>query len=344
MMPLTERNTFMLTHGTDSLPKRLLSKRSLPKRSLAFALAAAMLCPPGGLLIAAQAQEVPPAVTQAAPAPPAPTPPAGSAIRIPTSPVMAGPIHSILLFPFSNALPASASTGGVNPDVIGARVEDAVKLRLNVIGRYKANSFAPSLPQIQRALQEARVEGLSENDLQPPYDDPQKTQKIAGQVGTDGYLLGTIEAMRVDPNTRNVFLTVSATLYNSETGTAARVLAFTGKGVSYNQADNPDNLLQSAINDVAGQIVSALNGSLPQERLAPADFQRGHHSNGGSILIGILLATAVGIAIGSSHHGSSNNSSSGTGTTTPTGSGLPPNPPSISSGNNPSAPPAAPNP
>lgn len=321
----------MITHG-----------KALPKRCLAFALAAAMLCPPGSLLVAAQAQETPPAVPQAAPAPPAPVPPAGTAIRIPMAPVATGPIHTILLFPFANAMSASSSAGGFSPDLVGARVEDAVKLRLNVIGRFKANSFSPTLPQIQRALQEARVEGLSENDLQPPYDDAQKGERIAAQVGTDGYLLGTIEALRVDAN-HNVSLTVTATLYNSTTGTAARALAFTGRGVSYNPSDDQDALLQSAINDVAGQIVSALNASSPQEHLAPVDYARGHHSNGGSILLGILLAAAVGIAIGSSHHGSSNNSSSTTTTTTTTGSGGPPSPPAISSSSS-TSPPNPPNP
>ena len=315
-------------------------KGALPQRALAIVLTAAMLCPPGGLLAAAQAQQVAPPVSQEAPAPPAPTPPAGSAIRIPMAPTVV-PIHSILLFPFASNLPASNGDSGFNADQVGARIEDAVKLRLNVIGRYKGNSFSPTLPQVQRALQEARVEGLSENDLQPPYNDAQKAQKIAAQVGTDGYLLGTIEALRSDPASRNVTLTVGATLYNSASGATARGLAFTGKGVSFNPNDDPDNLLQSAINDVAGQIVSALNGSLPQERLTSGDSARGHHNKDGGILLGILLAAAVGIAIGSSHHGSSNNSSSTT-TTTTTSSG-PPSPPGISTTTS-SSPPNPPSP
>ena len=339
-MRFTKRNTFMLTHGKDSLLPCTLARRSFAKRSLALALAAAMLCPPGSLLVAAQAQQAPP-VPLETPAPAAPTPPAGSGIQIPMAPVATGPIHSILLFPFAGNVSAAGGASGFNADQVGARVEDAVKLRLNVIGRYKANSFAPSLPQIQRALQEARVEGLSENDLQPPYDDAQKGQKIAAQVGTDGYLLGTIESIRTDAATHNVSLTVSATLYNSTTGAAARVLAFTGKGVSFNPSDDPDNLLQSAVNDAAGQIVSALDGSLPQEHLATVDSARGHHNKDGGILLGILLAAAVGIAIGSSHHGSSSNSS-GTTTTTSTGTGGPPNPPGFTTGNSPSAPPNPP--
>ena len=311
--------------------------RTLAKRALAFALAAAMLCPPGGLLVAARAQA--PVVSPEMPAPASPTPPAGSTIRIPMAPVMAGPIHSILLFPFASNVSA-AGASGFNVDQVGARVEDAVKMRLNVIGRYKANSFAPSLPQIQRALQEARVEGLSENDLEPPYNDPQKTQKIAAQVGTDGYLIGSIESLHEDPATRNVSLIVSATLYNSATGTAARVLSFTGKGVSYNPGDDSDSLLQSAINDVAGQLVSALNGTVPQ-RVVSSDSARSHHSNNGAILLGILLAAAIGIAIGSSHHHSNNNNSSSGSTGTGTGTSGPPSPPGLNSGGS-SAPPGVP--
>jgi len=333
----TERKISMSKHSLrHSLP------HSLPRRVLALALAAALFCPPGGLLVAASAQQVPP-VGQEAPAPAAPALPAGSSIVIPTSPVAVGPIHSILLFPFASNLAAGGNTSGFNADQVGARVEDAVKLRLNVIGRYKANSFSPTLPQIQRALQEARVEGLSEADLVPPYNDAQKEQKIAAQVGTDGYMIGTIEALKAAPGTRNVSLTVAATLYHSENGSAARALAFTGRGVSYNPSDDSDALLQSAINDVAGQIVSALNGSLPQH-LASPDSARGHRSSGGSILLGILIATAVGIAIGSSSHHSSNDGGTTTTAVAGTaGNGLP-NPPVLTGAGSSTGPPAAPNP
>ncbi len=303
-----------------------------PGRSLALALACALLLPPAaGLLPAAQAQEVP-AVQPAEPAPPSVPSPATS-IRIPTVPVETGPIHSILLFPFANAIPANGTSGGFTPEIVGARVEDAIKLRLNVIGRYKANSFSPSLPQIQRALEEARVDGLTEGDVTPPYDDAQKGTKIAAEVGTDGFLLGTIESITNDPNTRNVTLTVSASLYNSVTGAPVKVLAYTGRGISYNSTDSPDNLLQSAINDVAGHVVSALNAETVKqaEVLPPVDYVRGHKSNGGSILLGILLATGLGFAISSSHHGSSGGSSSTTTTPVTTTPGVP-NPPTLTTG------------
>ena len=325
------------------------TRHSFGRRVLAAALALALTCPAGsGLLPAARAQDVPPPVPQAAPAP-ASDNTTGSAVLIPTVPPPAPPIKTVLLFPFANAIPAGSTSGGFNPDITGARVEDAVKMRLNVIGRIKANSFSPTLPQIQRALQEARIEGLTENDITPPYNDAAKGQKITDQVGTDGYLLGTIEALSVDPATRSVTLTVSATLYSAVTGASVKSLAYTGHGISYNATDDPEALLQSAVNDVAGHVVSALNAR-PDEQQRPVGYSqhytspdsvRGRRSNSGSILLGILLATGLGLAISSGHHSSGGGSSSTTtGTGTGTGSSGPPGVPvvTVPSGGPPSPP------
>lgn len=299
------------------------------KRLVAFALTAAFLLPPGTcLLTAAQAQ---------APAPAAPAPPSASAgvIRIPLAPMQATRIKTILLFPFANTMSAGASTSGFNPDVVGAQVEDAVKLRLNTVGRYQASSFSPRLPQIQRALTEpsATGQGITENDLVPPYTNGATAQRITDQVGTDGYLLGTIEALSQDPKTRNINLTISATLYNTTTGAPVKVLAYTGHGVSFNASDDSNTLLQSAINDASGHVVSALNAeAAPQKAAAPVDFKRGRKSNSGSILLGILLAVGIGFAISSGHHHHNNGGGNNPVTpTNPIGPGIPA-PPNLGQG------------
>ena len=123
-------------------------------------------------------------------------------------------------------------------------------------------------PRSSAPWKKPRVEGLTENDITPPYNDATKGQKITATVGTDGYLLGTIEALSVDPNSRNVNLTVSATLYDASTGASVKSLAYTGHGISYNATDDPQALLQSAVNDVAGHVVSALNASSAQQQTA----------------------------------------------------------------------------
>ncbi len=313
----------------------ILTQHTSLKRVVALALTAAFLLPPGtALLTAARAQDPGP-VAPAAPAPPSAPPTAGT-IRIPMAPVEAGPIKTVLLFPFANAMSAGQSTSGFNADIVGARVEDAIKLRLNTIGRYQASSFSPTLPQIQRALSEpsATGQGVSENDLVPPYTSGATAQRITEQVGTDGYLLGTIEALSQDPKTRSVNLTISATLYSTVTGGPVKVMAYTGHGVSYNATDDPNMLLQSAINDASGHVVSALNVQAgPQKRAAaPVDFKRGHRNNSGSILLGILLAVGIGFAISSTHHHHDNGGGGGTTTPVTTDPGIPAPPGGLGTG------------
>lgn len=297
--------------------------RTRSKRSLALTLAFSMLAPTAATALlpaAAFAQSAASASDLAS-------------IEMPTAPVQTGPIHTILMFPFVNGIPSSTAANGFDGSVVGAQVEVAIKQRLNVIGRYKANSFSPTLPQIQRAVADSGVAGITETDVAPPYDTAQKGRKLADQVATDGYLLGTIEAITTDPQTRTVSLTITATLYNTQTGTAVKALAYTGRGVSYNANDAPAALLQSAINDAAGHVVSALNADVTQGRqakIAP-DIKSKHRRSLGTVALGLLLAAAVAIGISASHHHSSS-SSSGTGTggtTMPITGGTPPSPPSL---------------
>lgn len=296
----------------------LVSLQNLPpRRSVALALALSLLTP--ALLPAA-------AGAQGA----APTTSADlSAIHIPVVPVSEGPIQTILMFPFANKA-SDAAGAGFDADIVGARVQNAIKIRLNTIGRYKANSFAPNLPQIQRAVQDSGIAGLTENDVAPPYDTTVKGRRLAEQLATDGYIIGDIDSISVNPQTRTVSVVIDATLYSTITGQAVKVLAATGRGVSFNAADNPSVLLQRAVNDAAGRVVAALNADQSQGRpRIVQDIRPKHHSNTGAVVLGVLVAAAVAIGLTTTHH---HHNSSGGGTTTPvvippvTG-GSPPPPP-----------------
>ena len=297
-------------------------KRSRPKRSLALALAISMLLPSAATVLLPVAAGAQTAATSADLA----------AIHIPTAPEATGPIHTILMFPFVNDIPASAPANGFDGDIVGAQVEDAIKMRLNVIGRYKADSFSPTLPQMQRAVQESGVVGITETDVAPPYDTALKGRKLADQIATDGFLIGKVESIDTNPQTRTVSVTIIATLYNTETGRAVKALAATGHGISYNAADNPASLLQSAVNDAAGHMVSALNADVAGRFAAAPDVRSRHHSQAGAVVLGLLVAAAIAIGITSSHHSSHSGGGGGGGTTIPpppvTG-GLPPNPPFV---------------
>lgn len=295
-------------------------RRPRARRPLALALALSLLLPTTALLPAAPASAQGNGSATAADL---------AAVRIPTVPVSDGPIHTILMFPFANKIDANASANGFDADTVGARVENAVKLRLNEIGRYKADSFTPTLPQVQRAVEDSGVNGLTEADVAPPYDSSPRGRKLADEIATDGYLLGTIEGIKTNEQSRTVSLTVTATLYSTQTGRAVKALAYTGRGISYNTTDDPAALLQSAINDVAGHVVSALNANLPQ--VAVKRDVRVRHKNGiGQVALGLLLVAAIAIGVTASHVGHHN--SARTTTTTPvtpvpvTGGG-PPTPP-----------------
>lgn len=286
----------------------LTSKPNTLRRVVACGLALTMLCPPsGGLLLAAQAQ----------------SPMTGSSMA-----GRAAAIKSVLLFPFTNNVPATANTGGASLDDVSARLEDAIKLKLNVVGRFRATSYSRTLASVQRGLDEPK--GLTQDDITPPFDDPQKAGKIAGQVATDGYLTGTIESLKNDPATRKVSLTVTAGLYDTQTGAAVKTMALTGYGISYNAADNPDMILQTAIDDAAGKIVSSLNALRNDKVITTVpESQRGHSNVGPTILIALLIGAAV---YGLSHRGGGGSSSSGTAPTTtpaPTDTGGPPAPPTV---------------
>ena len=304
-----------------SLFGSLLLRRPRAARPLALALALTLLLPTAALLLPAPAAAQGNGSATAADL---------AAIRIPTVPAYDGPIHTILMFPFANKIDASASAGGFNAETVGARVENAIKLRLNEIGRYKADSFTPTLPQIQRAVQDSGVDGLTEADVAPPYDSAQRGRRIADTIATDGYLLGSIEGITTNEQSRTVSLTVTATLYSTQTGQAVKALAYTGRGISYSTTDDPAALLQSAINDVAGHVVSALNANLAQ---APVkrDVRVRHNNRVGQVALGLLLAAAIAIGVsashGTSHHSGTSTTTTTTTTTTTVTGGSPPTPP-----------------
>ena len=295
------------------------SPRRRQSRTMALALAASLLLPSTLIPAAALAQGA------------APTTGADlAAIRIPVVPATEGPIQTILMFPFTNRT-SDASNSGFDAAIVGARVEDAIKVRLDETGRYKGDSFLPTLPQIQRAVQDSGLDGLTDADVAPPYDTSEKGRRLAEQIATDGYLLGTIESISVNQQTRTVSVVVSATLYSTTTGRAVKALAATGRGISFAANDDPALLLQSAVNDAAGHVVAALNADRTQGRpMVVQDVRPKKRSNkAGEIALGILVAAAVAIGLTTSHHHHSSGGGGTTTTTTPpvTGSGGPPTPP-----------------
>lgn len=276
-----------------------LGRRILARRGLAFGLALAMLCPPAtGLMGAVWAQD--------------------SASGMAAT-------KSILIFPFGKAEGASADT-----EAVAAKVDDAIKLRINTIGAYHATSYSRLLPSVQRSGPDGDA-ALTTDDLTPPFDNA-KAVKIARQVGTDSYMLGTIESVTTDETTKKVTVVVTTSLHETQSGASIQTLGKTGEAVPNSSSDTTVNVTQGAINDVAGKVVAALNASAPKR--APMKVmasQRGRSKAGTSILFGIL-GTALLIAILSNSNGGGGGGGGGTTPTNnppPPSSSGPPAPPSL---------------
>ena len=127
-------------------------------RIIALSLSVVMVFPPvSGLMVAAQAAPQ--------------TSGASASIRSLGA-------KSILLFPTSNNARANA-------DPLTSKLDDAIKIRINSVGKLKATSYTHFLPSVQRALDD---NVLSRDDIAPPFTDTQKDNRIAKEVETDSLL------------------------------------------------------------------------------------------------------------------------------------------------------------
>lgn len=236
-------------------------------------------------------------------------------------------IRTLLVFPFGN----SAGDAGASA---ADQLAGAVQLRINAVGIYQATLYSIHLPAVQRALNVDNT--LTSDDVKMPITDPATGQRIARICGTDGFVLGSLEGVTTQ-NNGQVRLTVSATVYDSLTGGSLKTVAVTGAAAPSYKTEDPGAVLSRAVQDAAGQLVSALNnGAAPQPRpsVIPASSNGSHNhlSAGGLVLIGLAIALVAvaasnaGATGGGSSSGSSSSTGSGSGGSGGGGSGPPPPP------------------
>lgn len=282
----------MFTHG-------FLQRRAAWMRRLAVSLTLALgFSPFAALLPAAQAQGLTPAP----------------------------PVKSILLFPT-----AAATGAGAGADALTSALDDAIKLRLNLVGKYSVLTYTKFLPSVQRALSESGDGGLTDADVQPPFTHD-NGQKIAALVGTDAFLINTITSYKQDPTTRHATVVVASRAFYSQTGQPVPGLGgiYSGEAGPTSANDTDTDIQQGAINDAAARITSSLNAAAPQSApiVSPVS-QRGSSHTVRNVIGGLLLATLLVAIINGSHFGGggSSSSSTSTSTTTTTTTNGPPPPP-----------------
>lgn len=294
----------------------LISRGRRSTRAVACGLAAAMLCPPlSSLLPSAQAQ---------------------SPVRDPNSPTVIGPAmppplpvempvegqSSLLLFPFVN------NTTPPLDGSVAAQVTDALRFRLNSVGVFKVTSYSKFLSPVERAVRDG--DQLTATDLAGPFSDATTAGKIATQVGTNDYLIGSVESFKADPTTRKVTLEVSADLRDTATGNSVRTLAFTGTALPVSNSDTLDAVTQRAIGSVASKLAAAIDGNR-HAMVMPAS-QRGNHKGAQAFLLAVLGGALIYAVLHNSNGTNNNRDGSGIitgtgGTGSTTGSSGPPNPP-----------------
>jgi hypothetical protein len=226
---------------------------------------------------------------------------------------------------------APSGATDANSQAAADELDTAVRMRLNGSGVYETTPFSTFLPSIQRALNVDNT--LTQTDVQPPISDPGTAQKIANIMATDGYLLDEVDALKQDPTTQAVSVTVSGNLYFTSNGVSARTFAVTGTAVPTSPTEPLGSLTKRAVNQVADQIVGAL-GIAPGRMRAALPVSKPHQSvSAGSVALVIVGLALLGVIIHNTTHtsnsssgGSSSSGSSGsTGGTTITV----PNPPTL---------------
>src|SRR3569833_520841 len=209
-------------------------------------------------------------------------------------------IRSIVIFPIAN-------DAGNGAESIAPRIDDAVRLRLDSVNKFKVTRFSRLLPTVQRGLED---KDLTEQDVAAPFGDDDKDQpraaKIAQRMDVDSYFVGNLDSYKVDSGTKTVTIQVTGTLYFTQSGASAKTVGASVTEKPSSTADDIDTVVQAAVNDAAGQIASGINGL--QVAAAPTVTAPPHHGpslNGG----GLLIAIAAGALIyAATHHDSSSSS------------------------------------
>ena len=223
------------------------------------------------------------------------------------APVSAGAVdvHSILLFPISN------QSGSKDNDNVGPLLDDAIRLRLANVNKFRVQRFSRLLPSVQVAYSE---KDITTQDMQGPFStdqDKDRAAKISSRIASDAYFLGNVESVTRDAATQKVTVVVTANLFDTATGESIRSFGVSGAAVPSTPSDTPAQVLQMAVDNAASQVASSIN-SIP---VIPQDTGKrrtaARTSSGGGVVVALLAGALLYAAF---HHGSSDNSSSSTGT------------------------------
>ncbi len=129
--------------------------------------------------------------------------------------------YSLVVFPFDNG------TDTTVPDSYGGYVASDVRTMLTGKSEYIPYLYTDRLPSVQRAKEE---QSLKPSDVNPPFaDDKLKPLKIAQVIGSDYYLVGSIEEITVDTAKKVATVTLKADVFDTRNGRLVRTCLVSGR-------------------------------------------------------------------------------------------------------------------
>lgn len=167
--------------------------------------------------------------------------------------------QSLVVFPFD------ASATITTPEGFGGQIAGSLRDMMAGEPGYMILVYREALAPIRRATED---QSLKRQDVVPPYsEEKSKSLRLAQTLAADLYLVGAIEDYQFDLTKKVAQLTLSAEMYNVNTGKLIGKFLVSGKADETSKATDEDELRAVA----AGKAIEALKNSViakPEEAKA----------------------------------------------------------------------------
>jgi len=165
------------------------------------------------------------------------------------------PPRTLVVFPFDQAAESKS------PDGFGSDVAAGLRAMLGQAEDYTVFLYTERLAPIRRAREDSSLK--AKDEWTPPFADASaegrtKTLKLAQILGTDLFLVGSVEDYTVDMRTKTAQMTISAELFNGRTGKLVKTYLITGRSPETAKAGEEEELRALAAGDAVAKLKSEL--------------------------------------------------------------------------------------
>ena len=172
------------------------------------------------------------------------------------------PRYSLVVFPFDNG------TDTTVPDSYGGYVAADVRTMLTGKSEYIPYLYTDRLPSIRGPRNE---QSLKAQDIDPPFaDDKSKPLKIAQVIGSDYYLVGSIEEITVDTAKKVATVTLKADVFNTKNGRLVRTCLVSGHTPETVKTSEAEDLRDIAKGAAVTRLIAEITADESSAGAAPA--------------------------------------------------------------------------